>query len=292
MSARGSRFGIGAGLVTGLLASACSLDTAPNATAQGLTGSETTQSSSAVLEEDAIIESDRLAPAAGTGAAAGAAAPSSGAAGSPSGMIVASAGPSSGAAGAPPNAPERDAPEPEPEPDGATPAAPASPAPAKPVPSAAGAAAPPPAAEPAATSSRCKPGVYTGAFTGTIQVLALPVNSVTGTIRGDMVTTATKDQLALRDAQVRGVDQDGNDLTAVLTGTLNCVTGELENGLLERGSYHQADSTSTDTNFTGTANALYSVDPPSATGTWQATSQEIGLLGGQGTWTLTLSDSD
>jgi len=130
--------------------------------------------------------------------------------------------------------------------------------------------------------------MYAGSFSGSIEFATLPISSVAGTIRAELVLSSSKDKLAIHNGTIRGVDQSEKPLTAQLTGTVDCDTGALEAGRFENGSYQVNEFTSAAT-FTGTADANYTVDPPSATGTWEATSKEtVGLIGGKGSWSLTL----
>jgi hypothetical protein len=135
---------------------------------------------------------------------------------------------------------------------------------------------------------RCKPGVYTGTFSGSIQLIGLSLSSVTGTVRADLVSDATAEHLDFHDGHVVGVDQDGNRLTCGLAGRVNCADFQLEEGRLEAGIFHNLDSNS-DTAFIGSAQAMYSQQPHSVVGTWQVEAKDSSLLGGRGTWSLILS---
>lgn len=144
---------------------------------------------------------------------------------------------------------------------------------------------PPSAAQPATTTA-CQPGPYSGTFTGSVQLIGLALSSVTGTIRAELELDASNDSLRLRDARIQGIDQSENEVTGMLTGTINCRTRELEEGKLEDGKYHSKNETGSSTSFSGTTRASYASDPPSATGTWQAVADDMQLLAGQGTWSL------
>jgi hypothetical protein len=144
------------------------------------------------------------------------------------------------------------------------------------------------AAPPSAAGGRCRPGTYTGVFNGSIQLASLPVNSVTGTVRAELARVGMTENLVIQSAHVSGVDQNGNDLTVDLAGTVDCATLQLVDGRVEHGNYHPHDGTS-DTMFTGEASGMYSLDPPALVGTWDCDVDDVGLVGGQGTWTITFS---
>jgi hypothetical protein len=140
------------------------------------------------------------------------------------------------------------------------------------------------------TSSRCKPGVYSGTFNGSIQLIGLSLSTVTGTVRTELKSDDANAHLALRDARVVGVDQDGNPLTVELSGVINCESLQLEDGRLERGNLHNNNS-DTDTAFTGKAQAMYSQDPHSVVGNWTVEATDTAaLLTGKGTWSLILEN--
>jgi hypothetical protein len=134
----------------------------------------------------------------------------------------------------------------------------------------------------------CVPGTYSGSFSGSLELIQLAaLSTINGTVRAELVPDGTQ-ALVLRNARVVGVDQDQNDLTAVLSGRLNCVTHQLEQGKLESGSYH-IKSLATDAAFSGETSGTHSDDPPSVVGTWQATAEGNGWLGGRGTWNLLIA---
>jgi hypothetical protein len=155
---------------------------------------------------------------------------------------------------------------------------------------AAGAVASAPPTEAQATSTACQPGMYSGAFTGSIQLIGLSLSSVTGTIRARLELDASKQTLSLQEARIQGVDQSENQVTGLLTGTLDCRTRMLMDGRLENGNYHGKDDKQ-GTAFSGTTQASYASDPPSATGTWQASADSVQVIAGQGTWSLVFTGS-
>lgn len=149
---------------------------------------------------------------------------------------------------------------------------------------------PPKTQEALSAAGGCTPGVYVGTFNGSLELLQFAsLSSITGNIRAELVQDGPQ-ALTLRNAQVIGVDQDQNQLTATLSGRLNCATHQLENGKLESGSYHlkALDSAAA---FSGETTAMHLDSPPSAVGTWQATANDLMLLGGRGTWNLVLDDA-
>jgi hypothetical protein len=137
----------------------------------------------------------------------------------------------------------------------------------------------------AAAPSRCRPGVYAGTFSGSIQLIGLSLSSVTGTVQGELEGDGS-DYLDMRDGRVVGVDQDGNRLTCSLSGRVNCATNEFEEGVLEDGVFHNVGSNS-DTLFVGSAQASYSSQPFSLVGTFSVEATDTAsLFGGRGTWSL------
>jgi hypothetical protein len=146
----------------------------------------------------------------------------------------------------------------------------------------------PHAGEPADAALPCRPGTYTGTFNGSIQLAQLPVNSVTGTIHAELARAASTQNLTLQNAHVTGIDQDGSSVTADVTGMLDCTSMQLLDGRLEHGNYHAMDGSS-DTTFDGDAHATYSKDPPALVGTWDVGGELAIIIGGQGTWNVTLS---
>jgi hypothetical protein len=141
----------------------------------------------------------------------------------------------------------------------------------------------------ALSEPHCKPGVYAGTFSGSIQVIGLSLSSVTGTVRAELALDASGEHLAIDDARVVGVDQNGNSLTVDLSGRINCASERLEDGRLENGTFRNASS-NTGIAFTGTTQGMYAEDPHSVVGTWSGEATDAAsLLTGQGTWSLTLS---
>jgi hypothetical protein len=135
---------------------------------------------------------------------------------------------------------------------------------------------------------RCKPGVYTGTFSGSIQVIGLSLSTVTGTVRAKLERDASGEHLVIRDGRVSGVDQDGNMLACGLSGTIGCEDQQLVDGRLEDGNFHNVGSDS-DTAFAGAVQAMYSDEPHSLVGTWTVEATDTSLLGGRGTWSLIFS---
>jgi hypothetical protein len=147
---------------------------------------------------------------------------------------------------------------------------------------------PQPTPDASTPKSRCKPGLYTGTFTGSLQLIGLSLSPVTGTVRARMELNATGGHLELREGKVAGVDQDGNRLTCGISGRVNCDNFVLEEGLLEDGNFHNVAGDS-DTAFQGSVEAMYSEDPYSLVGTFQVEANDSSLFTGRGTWNLVLS---
>ncbi|HET8935002.1 MAG TPA: hypothetical protein VFN67_16250 [Polyangiales bacterium] len=135
------------------------------------------------------------------------------------------------------------------------------------------------------TSSRCRPGVYTGTFTGSLQLIGVTLSPVTGTVRAMLELNETGGHLELRNGHVAGVDQDGNRLTCDISGRVNCDNLVLEDGLLEAGIFHNVGSDS-DTAFMGSVEAMYSQEPHSLVGTFQVEAIDSSLFTGRGTWNV------
>jgi hypothetical protein len=136
----------------------------------------------------------------------------------------------------------------------------------------------------------CREGIYAGTFSGMIQVFGLSLSTVTGTLSTQLRLNPAGTYLELRDARVIGVDQDGNTLTVDLSGNINCMSNELEDGTLTNGVFHNVASNG-DTPFVGEAQGTYSSDPHSVVGTFTVQATDfISLLTGRGTWNLILSN--
>jgi hypothetical protein len=138
------------------------------------------------------------------------------------------------------------------------------------------------------TNSRCRPGVYTGTFTGSLQLIGVTLSPVTGTVRAMLELNETGGHLELRNGRVAGVDQDGNRLTCDISGRVNCDNFVLEDGSLEAGIFHNVASDS-DTAFMGSVEAMYSQDPHSLVGTFQVEAIDSSLFTGRGTWNVILT---
>lgn len=137
---------------------------------------------------------------------------------------------------------------------------------------------------------RCREGIYAGTFGGSIQLIGLPLSTVTGTVRTTLRLNPDRTYLELRDARVVGTDQDGNRLTVDLSGNINCMTHVVQDGALTNGILHNVASSS-DTAFTGEVQGMHSADPHSVVGTWTVTAEGlIPLLTGRGTWSLLLNE--
>jgi hypothetical protein len=141
------------------------------------------------------------------------------------------------------------------------------------------------ASTPVKPTSECVPGTYKGAFSGQVSFIPSLFGSllsvdITGAITISMGTNTSGNQLVISDGSVTGKDQDGRPITAVVTGTLDCVTKKLLNGKLTNGKYVRSSSNTVE--FSGTVTADYSPNPPSAAGAWKTSG---GFLeGGGGSW--------
>jgi hypothetical protein len=135
--------------------------------------------------------------------------------------------------------------------------------------------------------SRCVPGTYKGKFQGNISVKLIGIElldlAITGDVTIQVATNSTGDKLVLNNGKIVGKDQDDNPLEATVSGTLDCTTGNLEGGKLENGKYTRPITPTVQ--FTGTATAKYTPDPPAATGTWKTSG---GIESGSGTWNAAL----
>jgi hypothetical protein len=134
--------------------------------------------------------------------------------------------------------------------------------------------------------ARCIPGLYKGKFQGKISVkliIELLELDITGNVDIEIGSEVIGDKVVLNNGKVIGTDQDKNPLEATVSGTLNCITGKLENGKLENGKYTRP--LTGDVLFSGTVTANYTADPPSAEGTWKTSG---GIESGTGTWNAAL----
>jgi len=140
----------------------------------------------------------------------------------------------------------------------------------------------------------CLPGLYKGKFEGEISALLGAVRiDVSGDISIDVELGGSGDRLTIRTGVLQGTDtsEQKNPLFARIGGVLNCASGQLENGTITDGTYNRVDpiwgGPPTTTNFSGTANAVYSTDPPSAKGTFQVRNN-IGTRTSMGTLQVAL----
>lgn len=148
---------------------------------------------------------------------------------------------------------------------------------------------PPQAEDSAAPSthaaSDCVPGLYVGEFEGPVTFSVGSVNSVSGSMRAQLVPVPSGNDLEVRDGMMVGEDASGLGMSSGWTGRLNCATKSLENAKHENGSWDNGSR------FEGTLEGTYSLDSSSLSGTWRVESAEIPLAGGNGTWHLTLQES-
>jgi hypothetical protein len=155
------------------------------------------------------------------------------------------------------------------------------------IPADAGAEEPSPDAATAAVLA-CLPGVYRGAFSGQVGFLpglfgSLISTSIRGNIEIRVSVASAGSLLVVDEGSVTGSDQDGNPISALVSGVLDCATGTLRSGKLSEGHYRSGTS---DTLFTGDVSATYTAGPPTLTGTWTTSS---GFDGGSGVFSAVLS---
>lgn len=141
----------------------------------------------------------------------------------------------------------------------------------------------------AAATLRCRAGTYTGVFAGEIRALVGIVRSdILGTLRFQL-PAATGDRLTLQSGVLEGRDKDGHPIRASLSGTLNCATGQLENGRLRDGTYTKPDplvrGRNTTARFTGVVSGTLSGDPPVGRGSW-AVDNDRNARTGSGSWAV------
>jgi hypothetical protein len=128
------------------------------------------------------------------------------------------------------------------------------------------------------TMSACIAGAYVGTFNGELRALNGVVRiGIVGVIRFELPATET-DALTLAAGTIEGRDADGHPVKATVSGVLNCVTGELEQGKISAGTYTRPDpvfrGVTTTAKFTGTLAGKFTTgDSPSAKGTWTADSE-------------------
>jgi hypothetical protein len=142
-----------------------------------------------------------------------------------------------------------------------------------------------PQAADAGANTLCRPGAFTGAFSGEIEAGGTALGSVTGTVHAQLVLDVTALYLEFRDARIMGMDQDGNTMNVALSGAINCLTDQIEDGRLESGVFHYIEPAA-DITFVGTIAGTYARDPHSVLGTWSVAADASSLLGGRGTFSL------
>lgn len=158
------------------------------------------------------------------------------------------------------------------------------------VPTAADAAMPPSAADAAApvVAAECRPGRYVGTFSGSIRVGSARFSNVVGTIRAELTRDAAAG-LMIGTARVNGTDRNENILSVSLSGRVDCATLQLENGLLQDGSFYYAQARARFP-FHGSLEGDYSKAPPTITGTWSGESNDLASASGEGRWNLRFSE--
>lgn len=127
----------------------------------------------------------------------------------------------------------------------------------------------------------CLPGSYRGEINGEI-TSSFSRERIAGTIEIDLVGAG--DTLEVASGTIRGTDQDGNALTAKVTGFLDCRTQRLEQGALSDGLYTRPSSLVSTIHFAGDVAATYSSQPAALQGTWTLESA-LGTRSGSGRFT-------
>jgi hypothetical protein len=150
-------------------------------------------------------------------------------------------------------------------------------------------AAPPPV-DTAPPAPKCTAGNYRGMFMGSVIVefLSIPLFEIllTGDISLSAAAEAGTDRFTITNGAIVGKDNEDNQVTATVTGSLNCTTGKVENGRLS-GRYFRP--LLGEILFDGNVAGTYTNTPPSANGTWQTETASTDLLkGGMGTWNVSL----
>jgi hypothetical protein len=145
----------------------------------------------------------------------------------------------------------------------------------------------PDAAPPIDAGPTCTTGTYKGKFDGTVSVSFFGfLIAIAGDVSVVLAPGSSAGHLALQNGRITGTDDSGSPVSADITGELNCATGMIENGKLENGKYESLFLVT----FEGVVDGKYSYLPPGANGTWMTTQGSTQLLmGGHGTWSVTLS---
>jgi hypothetical protein len=132
--------------------------------------------------------------------------------------------------------------------------------------------------------------MYAGAFIGSVELAGLSLISVTGIARTMLTVDDSGQHLRMEEGLVEGADQSGNSFAVELTGSINCLTNQVEEGRLENGVF-RLGSTATDLSFNGTVQGDYFEEPYSLVGTWTVEALDIAsLLTGGGTWSISPND--
>jgi hypothetical protein len=125
---------------------------------------------------------------------------------------------------------------------------------------------PPPTTPPPQPPSLCNAGHYTGSLQGNLTVFGYQLLT-TGTV-DFMLTMRSGDLFDITSGRISGVVM-GSPHTSDFSGTLNCATRKLENGLIQNGKV-SVDGYG-DFFFAGTAQATYDLQSATFTsGVWSA----------------------
>ena len=143
------------------------------------------------------------------------------------------------------------------------------------------------------TASRCVAGRYVGTFSGELRALNGIVRiDVVGVIRFEL-PSAEGGSLTVRAGTIEGKDADGHPMQAIVSGVLNCTTGELDNGRITAGTYTRPDpvlrNRTTTARFAGVMRAKFTAgERPTGEGTWDVDS-ERSTRNGNGTFEVQLA---
>jgi hypothetical protein len=154
-------------------------------------------------------------------------------------------------------------------------------------------AAPVDAAPPVDTAPpapKCTAGNYAGMFASSVfvELFGFPLFEIRlmGNISLSAAAQAGSDRFPIANGAITGADTDGNQVTATVTGSLNCTTGKVDDGRLSGKYLHPILG---EILFDGAVAGTYTNTPPSANGTWQTETASTTLLkGAMGTWNVAL----
>jgi hypothetical protein len=130
--------------------------------------------------------------------------------------------------------------------------------------------------------------MYSGAFRGSVRAFNQELLNIAGDLSAELVLDPSGATLVLRDAGVTIMDRNDNRLTVSLSGSIDCSSGRLEQGLIDGSLYHSDSRRSY--SFSGAIDGAYTPDPAGVNGSWSGESDDIALIDAQGTWSLRLNE--